>query len=888
VKGTAGPDAARTATIAYSATTVGGYPAYQTTVSQVNGSASRSASITQSSAGQPTALTDADGASSAFSYNTAGLLSKITNPLGATTSFTYDSSNRVTQVTESNSTVGAAGTSVTRFSYPSSTSTLVADPNTDASSAVSAVPHTSYTLDGNDLVLTAVDAAGRTRSSTYTSQGLDTASSTTGTTGGSPASVSTTFTHNANSGQSLTGATSQGGNASAATYTNTDASSQYLPSTTASDTNTASSSNTTSYGYDVHGNMTSTAGNTAVGSNSTSTAVTSTVTRNGDGTVLTATAPGNGSNATHYEYTDHQLVKVIPVTGSSLGMKLYNYDALGRLQSVSDGANRSTTYTYDKDDRLLTTGYSDSTGTVTNTWDDAGRLTNQVSDGGTITNSYDQLGQLLTTANTSFGGTISYGYDKVGNNTSLTDTRGTTTQTFDNAGALLSTTYPKASGTQSTYFKTDDNGNRTDEWLQTNATQSVWAAHTHTSFDTSGRVSRIFAQKGPASGPTTQMDVYYCYNTGGSGTSCGSSTGTDLSKLQWTYNALTSQTTKFTYDGMGRLTKVVESGGSGTNNTYAYAYDANGNRLTANVTGSTTSSQTLTFNAANQITTAGYSYDGAGNLTAAPNATYTYNAAEQMTKAIVGSVTSTYTYAGSAQNAVLRETISTGNTYKIAYGRTDQAGNPTIAQYGVGSLTAYVESDPVTGQATMLHTSSDIAALYIYDGLGSPVALLTDFNSTSFQYQYDPYGLPTLQSSSGGNGVGQNPYAFKSGIQDRATGFVKFGQRWYNPTTGTWTQQDTLDSPLDSINSNRYAYAGDDPVNNSDPTGRYDARAFLNGIISGYFGAVIGVTVSAICEGVVLGVSALTAGAALGVSVACGILGFVVGTAITSQIKGPF
>jgi RHS repeat-associated protein len=861
VTGTAGPSAARTATLAFVSSTTGGYATYQTTVSQSNGSASKTASLTQTSAGQPTALTDAIGARTTFAYS-SGLLSQITNPMGATTSFTYDSSNRVTQVSQSNSTSGAAGTSITRFSYASATSTLVADPDTSTSTAVASGAHTTYTLDSNDLVTKAVDAAGRTRSKTYTSQGLDTASSTTGTTGGSPASVSTTYAHDSsvNGGQSLTGATSQGGNASTATYGNTSASSQYLPTATASDTNTASSSTSTSYTYNGVGNQLTSTGNTTTGSDASSTAVTSTVTRNSDGTIASATAPGNSGNSTQYQYGDHQLVKVIPVSGSSLGTTLYTYDALGRLRIVTDGANRSTTYTYDNDDRVLTTAFSDGTGTVTNTWDAAGHLTRQVSDGGTITNTYDQLGQLLSTANTSSGGTISYGYDKAGNNTSLTDSRGTTTQAYDASGVLLSTTYPKASSTSTTYFKTDDNGNRTDEWLQSNATQSAWAAHTHTTFDASGRISRIFAQKGPASGPTTQMDVYYCYNTGGSGTNCGTASGTDMSKLQWTYNNLTGQTTKFTYDGTGRLTRVAESGGSDTNNTYAYTYDANGNRLTANVTGSTSSTQTLTYNAANQITSTGYSYDGAGNMTASPTGTYTYNAAEQMTQAVVGGTTSTYTYAGSAQNAVLRETIGSSTTYKVAYGRTDQVGNPTIAQYGVGSLTAYVESDPVTGQATMLHTSSDIAALYVYDGLGSPVALLTDFSSTSFQYKYDPYGLPTLQASSGGNGVGQNPYAFKSGIQDRATGFVKFGQRWYNPSTGTWTQQDTLDSPLDPTNANRYAYAGGDPVNGVDPSG----ASVTNDIAGG----LLGFATTALC-------TAATVGAG---TVACAAAGFVVGT----------
>ena len=76
-----------------------------------------------------------------------------------------------------------------------------------------------------------------------------------------------------------------------------------------------------------------------------------------------------------------------------------------------------------------------------------------------------------------------------------------------------------------------------------------------------------------------------------------------------------------------------------------------------------------------------------------------------------------------------------------------------------------------------------------------------------------------LTQSSGGNGEVQNPFLFQGGIKDRATGWVHFGARWYNPSTGRWTQQDTLDAPLDPTNANRYAFAGNDPVNNTDPVG---------------------------------------------------------------------
>ncbi|WP_024286009.1 RHS repeat-associated core domain-containing protein [Cellulomonas sp. KRMCY2] len=110
-------------------------------------------------------------------------------------------------------------------------------------------------------------------------------------------------------------------------------------------------------------------------------------------------------------------------------------------------------------------------------------------------------------------------------------------------------------------------------------------------------------------------------------------------------------------------------------------------------------------------------------------------------------------------------------------------------------------------------------ATHLPGALRSPAALLTSFDTSAFQYSFDPYGVATLEQSSGGNAVAQTPFLYTGGLHDRTTGWIKNGARYYTPGEGRWTQHDTLDAPLDPNNANRYAYAGCNPINYTDPTG---------------------------------------------------------------------
>ncbi|OMH22955.1 hypothetical protein BKD30_15135, partial [Tersicoccus phoenicis] len=142
------------------------------------------------------------------------------------------------------------------------------------------------------------------------------------------------------------------------------------------------------------------------------------------------------------------------------------------------GTGVIVTYGYDRNDRVVSTSFSDYTPTVRYTYNARGQVTSRVDSSGTTSWGYDQAGRLVSRANTAGGGTIGYGYDKAGNLVSKTDTRGTTRYAFDASGTPVSLSYATAGGgTATTTFATDDRGRRTDTWLASSQANTVWAAH---------------------------------------------------------------------------------------------------------------------------------------------------------------------------------------------------------------------------------------------------------------------------------------------------------------------------------------------------------------------------------------------------------------------------
>ena len=392
-----------------------------TKITQASGSLSRSVSLSYSSNGHLSSVTDAAGGVTGFAsaYGTdTGQLVTVTSPIGATTTLTFSSSGRVEKVSQSNPPIDhGAGESNTRLSYPSSTQTLVADPTTDQSQAVSAVPHTTYTIDSStQLVTAATDPDGNQRSASYTTN--TNIASTTSAAGGS-----TSYNYGKNSGESLTNLATPGGASSSAQYNNSSGNA-YLPSSSTDDAN-----NQLTYTFDSNGNQT--------GTTQGASGPAAKVTYNSNGTPATSASPGAGAGVTtQYSYGngDADLTQIAPPTNSSLGSRAYTWDGFGRLSTATDGAGHTISYDYDNLDRITSVSYSDGAHSVAYTYNKTGQITQRVDAAGTTTYTYDDLGHLLTTTNTANGNLITYTYDLAGALASVTDglappTTATTTHT---------------------------------------------------------------------------------------------------------------------------------------------------------------------------------------------------------------------------------------------------------------------------------------------------------------------------------------------------------------------------------------------------------------------------------------------------------------------------
>jgi RHS repeat-associated protein len=274
-------------------------------------------------------------------------------------------------------------------------------------------------------------------------------------------------------------------------------------------------------------------------------------------------------------------------------------------------------------------------------------------------------------------------------------------------------------------------------------------------------------------------------------------------------NLNNNRTQNFTYDTLRRLSTAQSQATSGADcwGQSFPAYDRWGNKPTDTVTKCTAPALSVTIaSASNRITSTGFAYDTAGDLTNENGPTYTWNAEEQITAA----AGVTYSYDGDG----LRVKKSNGKMYWRSIGiaalaETDLAGNNPV------------EFIYFAGQRVALRDSAGGVYYIFADHLGS-TRIVTDATGTVCRdLDYFPFGGEKITL----NTCALLSSKFATYERDPETGLDYAIFRYYNSRLGRFMSPDLLaGSTGDPQSLNRYAYVRNDPVNLVDPLGLFESH----------------------------------------------------------------
>ena len=116
---------------------------------------------------------------------------------------------------------------------------------------------------------------------------------------------------------------------------------------------------------------------------------------------------------------------------------------------------------------------------------------------------------------------------------------------------------------------------------------------------------------------------------------------------------------------------------------------------------------------------------------------------------------------------------------------------------------------------------------YLSDHLGSTTLLIDESGLEVERTEYYPYG----QVQSGG----LEKYGFTGQENDADTGLMYYGARYYSPEYRIFVQPDTmLPDPYNPQALNRYAYALNNPVKYTDPSGHVPLDTVVDGLFALY------------------------------------------------------
>jgi len=484
------------------------------------------------------------------------------------------------------------------------------------------------------------------------------------------------------------------------------------------------------------------------------------------------------------------------------------YDSAGRVMAVTTGKG-TTCNTYSAEGNLMTSKAPGESQPITYTYDPGGNLRSSANTSSTVATDYDEAGRIEKSVD-SFGAEAVFAYDNEGDLLTRTAATGplssypnyVTAFAYDDARQITSITDP--AGRQYHVFyckcgrvKAIQYPNGTFSWVDSNSVGWTTGVFNH-----HGSLSAPL----PSSVPTdTQgspiVDYTYAYYIDGK-----------QSQEVRTGGGLSSETTSYSYDELGRLSQATLP--DGTNRTYSYDLDSN--RAAVRENGTTVATYTydsavspgvdeLTSVTAGGTTTA-YAYDSDGETVSRGGQSIRWDGRGRHVGGTFGAATLDYTFDAAGFR---RQRSSGASTRQYRLGgmfETDGSGTITLTSVDspAGDLAHY--AGPPT-------TSSAVTYEY-FNGHGDLGGEADQLGSRTAAYTYDPFGSPR----SGGvpsdaaveRWVGRANKKF-----DTTSLLIEMGVRPYDIAVGRFLSRD----PAEGGSLNAYDYAGQDPVNDFDLDG---------------------------------------------------------------------